>query len=373
MGAKEKITNFQFGCLCFTYFSGFSTLFLYNAKILQQDVWIANLLSVIMAIFILWLMKYVQTQHPDKSMTEIFELLLGKWLGKAIIFVYLIDSVGLTVLTLRALSLFYTTAILPYTPPELLMLMLILVTSYAVYLGLETITRTVQLILPLFLVSITVISILLLRNIDTNPFLPQFQSRLSDIAYGALLAFSFPFGKAVFGLVFLFHRVSNLKKLVFSSSISLILSYVYLLIATYLTLGSLGMNLTKSAAFPFFTSIQLVRIGLYLERIEIIIIGIWTIFSLYETVVTHYCFMQIFGAVFRLKETKPFILPVGLLFFAVALRSFVRPTELGLYNYTILPFSILPPALIIPLVLALLTIIKKQRGHLRPAGERTRR
>ncbi|MCZ8515289.1 endospore germination permease [Paenibacillus filicis] len=372
MGAKEKITNFQFGCLCFTYLSGFSTLFLYNAKILQQDVWIANLLGVIGGIFVMWLMKYVQLQHPNKSMTEIIELLLGKWLGKAIIFFYLIDSVGLTVLTLRALSLFYMTAILPYTPPELIILMLVLVTSYAVYLGLETIARTVQLMLPLFLVSITIICVLILRNVDTNPFLPQFQSRLSDIAYGALLSFSFPFGKAI-GLVFLFHRVGNLKKLMLSSSVSLILTNVYLLIAIYLTIGSLGMNLTKSAMYPFFSSIQLVRVGLYLERIEIIIIGIWTIFTLFETIVTHYWFMQIFGDVFRIKDATPFILPIGLLFFAVALRSFIRPTELDWYNYTILPFSILPPALIIPLVLAFLTLIKKQRDHLRPAGERTRR
>lgn len=367
MAAKGKISSFQFGCLCFTYISGFSTLFLQDAKLLLQDVWIANLLSVIGAIFVLWLMKYVQLQHPDKSMAEIFELLLGKWLGKAVLFFYLYNAVGLTVLTIRALSLFYTTAILPYTPPETIILMLVLVTSYAVYLGLETIARTVQLVLPLFLVSMTVICVLILPNVYTNPFLPQFQSRPTDIAYGALLAFSFPFGK-VTSLMFLLYRVDNLKKLMFSSSVSLILSYAYLLVATYLTFGSLGVNLTRSATFPFFSSIQLVRIGVYLERIEVIIIGIWTIFTLYETVVAHYWFVQIFGEFFRIKNVKPFILPVGLLFFAVASRSFVRPNELGLYNYTILPFSTLVPALILPIVFGILTFVKRRRGRLRSAS-----
>jgi spore germination protein (amino acid permease) len=367
MTAKENISSFQFGCLCFTYLSGFSTLFLRSAKLLQQDVWIADSLAVIGAFVSMWLMRYVQIQHPAKSMTEIFELLLGKWLGKAILIIYFIDAVGLTVLTLRALSLFYTTAILPYTPPELIVLMLVLVTTYAVYLGLETIARTVQLILPLFLISITVICVLILRNVDTNPFLPQFQSRLPDIVYGTLLSFALPFGKAI-GLVFLFHRVGDLKKLAFSSFVSLTLSFVYVLCATYLTFGSLGMNLTKSAAFPFFTSIQLVRVGLYLERIEIIIIGIWTIFTLIETVVSHCWFIEIFGGVFRIKDVKPFILPIGLLVFAVTLRSFVRPNELGLYNDTILPFSILFPALIMPPILAFLTFIRKQNSRLRTAA-----
>lgn len=364
MAANEKISNFQFGCLCFTYLSGFSTLFLYDAKTLQQDVWIANLLATFGAIFIVWLMKHVQTQHPTKNMTEIIELLLGKWLGKALLLVILFNIVGLAVLSLRALSLFYTTAILPYTSPELIMLMLVLVTSYAVFLGLETTVRTIQVILPLFLVSITFICMLLLRNIDANPFLPQFQSHFTDIVYGTMLSYAFPFAKA-FGLVFLmFSRVTNLKKIMSTCFISLILSFVYLLIATYLTFGALGMNLLKSATFPFFSTIQLVRIGVYLERIEIIIIGIWTIFTLYETIIAHFWFMQVFSGVFRIRDAKPFILPAGLLFFSVALHSFVRPTELGVYNTTILPFSMLFITLVLPLVLAILTVIRKQDGDL---------
>jgi hypothetical protein len=102
-----------------------------------------------------------------------------------------------------------------------------------------------------------------------------------------------------------------------------------------------------------------------LERIEIIIIGIWTIFTLFETIVAHFWFMQVFSDVFRIRDAKPFILPAGLLFFSVALHSFVRPTELGIYNITILPFSMLFPTLIMPLVLAIFTVIRKQRGNLR--------
>ncbi|MDD9268451.1 endospore germination permease [Paenibacillus sp. GCM10023248] len=364
MAANEKISNFQFGCLFFTYLSGFSTLFLYGAKTLQQDVWISNLLATFGAVFIVWLMKYVQTQHPAKNMTEICELLLGKWLGKAILFVILFNIVGLVVLTLRALTLFYTTAILPYTSPELIMLMLVLVTSYAVFLGLETTVRTVQVILPLFLVSIIIICLLILRNVDTNPLIPQFQSRFTDIVYGTMLSYAFPFAKS-FGLVFvLFSRVANLKKIMSTCFISLMLSCVYLLISTYLAIGALGMNLMKSSTFPFFSTIQLVRIGVYLERIEIIIIGIWTIFTLYETIIAHFWFIQVFSSLFRIRDTKPFILPAGLLFFSVALNSFARPTELGIYNTAILPFSMLFPTLILPLILVILTVFKKQKGDL---------
>lgn len=359
---KDQLTPFQFGCLCFTYLSGFSTLFLHDAKVLLQDVWIGNLLAVSAAMLIMWLMSYVQRRHPGLSMTIIFERLLGKWLGRTIMIVYLFDLAGMAVMTLRALSLFYTTAILPYTSSALLILMMVLVTSYAVSLGIGTIARTVQLILPLFLIGMLFICLLIVRDVDMNPFLPQFQSRPSDIVYGTLLSFSFPFGKAL-GFIFLFNRVDNAKKLTVSTSVSIIFSYVYLLLATYLTFSSLGMYLMKSTTFPFFSAIQMVRLGAYLERIEISIIGIWTIFTLYETIVIHFVFVQIIGDMFRLKDARPFVLPVGLLFFAMSLRSFTGPLELGLYDYAILPFSIMFPTIIVPIVIVLLTALRERLGR----------
>ncbi|MBB6734194.1 GerAB/ArcD/ProY family transporter [Cohnella zeiphila] len=364
MADTLKISNFQFGCICFTYLSGFSTLFFNEAKILQQDVWMANVSAIVLSILILWLMKHVQVQYPDKTMTEIYQVLLGKWLGKAAVVGTLLYAVSITVLTLRALSLFYTTAILPHTSPELIMLMLVLTTSYSVYLGLETIVRTVQVMLPLFLISITVICLLMIPNVETNPFLPAFHSRLPEIAYGTLLSYAFPFGKGTL-LIFLFHRIGNKKRLMAGTSIGLVLSCAYLLIATYLAIGSLGTNLMKSATFPFFSSIQLVKIGLYLERIEIVIIGIWTVFTLFETIVAHYLFTTIVSELFRIQEPKRFILPFGLLFFAIGTRSYVRPTELELYNTTILPFSTLLPTLILPLILGFLTLFRGQNGNRR--------
>lgn len=357
---QEKISHFQLGCLCFTFMSGFSTLYLLEAKLIKQDVWMATLSATIESIIVLWMIAYVQKSFTKLNMTDIIEILFGKWLGKLVLSVYLVDLIGMGVLSLRSLSFFYTSAILPKTSPILIIFLIIIVTTYAVSLGFGSIVRSVQVILPFFLAAIVVISVSIIRDVDINPFLPQFQNRFSLILYGSMVSFGFPFGK-IGMMAFLFSEVKNHKKIFVSCSIGVVFSFVYLLTSMYLSMGSLGVNLFKMASFPFFSAIQLVKFGEYLERIEIIIIGIWTIFTLFEIIIAQYIFVKVLGKVFAIKETRSFILPAGALFIAVAMNSFPHLTDLITYDYDILPFSIILPIIVFNLLLLILTWARKHK------------
>lgn len=360
---QEKVSHFQLGCLCFTFMSGFSTLYLLEAKLIKQDVWMAYLSAMIVVVIVLWMVTYVQKNFNNSNMTDIIEILFGKWLGKLVLSVYLLNFIGFGVLSLRSLSFFYTTAILPKTSPILIILMITIVTTYAVSLGLGSIVRSVLVILPFILASMVVVCLLIIRDMDINPLLPQFQSRFSLIFYGSLISFGFPFGKAGV-LAFLFSEVKNSKKIFVSSSVGVVFSCVYLLIATYISMGFLGLNLFKTALFPFFSAIQLVKFGVYLERIEIIIISIWTIFTLFEIIIVQYVVVKILGKMFAIKETKPFILPVGALLLAVAMKSYLHLTDLTTYDSDILPLSIILPVIAFNLLLVILTWVRKHK--LRP-------
>ncbi|SDN36689.1 Spore germination protein [Paenibacillus sp. yr247] len=363
MTDQEQITHGQLGFLCFSFLSGFSTLFLIEAKLVKQDVWISDLFAIGVSVGVLWLLCYVQGQHPQLSMAETCEKLLGKWFAKLVLVIYLVYFLDLGVAAYRAISWFYTTAILPNTPPNVLILLIVLLSSYAVYLGLGTLVRTVQLILPFFILTISIVSVFILREVEINPFLPMFQSKISEVVYGGMVSFGFPFGKVVvFG--FLLSQVKNTKKIFVSSAAAIALSGVYLLMASYLTFGSLGMNLTKLSAFPFFSAIQLVKFGEYMERLEILIIAIWTIFTLFELIVLQYVFILVIKQVFKIKEAKPFILPIGLLFYALSQISHTTIMDLAAYDFKILPFSTLIPSAIIPVLLAIITLVKKRQRSL---------
>ncbi|TFE28595.1 GerAB/ArcD/ProY family transporter [Cohnella luojiensis] len=361
MTSQEKISNKQFGSLVFSFLSGFSTLFLIEAKLIKQDVWMSYLLGITVSIGMLWLFVYAQKQYPHLSMAEIFDELLGKWFAKLALCLYLVYMLETGGAAYRALSFFYTTAILPNTPNIVLMFLIFLCTAYAVYLGLGTLARSIQVILPFFIVAIVIVSFFIVREIDTNPFLPQFQSRASEIVFGGMVTLAFPFGKAIiFG--FILSRVKNVKKIFSSTAIPMALSGLYLLAVTYMVFGSLGFNLSHAATFPYFSAAQLVRFGEYMERIEIFVISIWTVFTLFEIIVIQYIFMLVAGHVFRIKETRFFVFPICLLFFAIAHKSFIRMMDLSLYILGIYPISSLLPIVIIPVLIAFLTLVKKPRG-----------
>ncbi|NBD23206.1 GerAB/ArcD/ProY family transporter [Paenibacillus glycinis] len=358
---RERITPFQLGCLCFSFLSGFSTLYLLEAKLLMQDVWIANLTACLFILMLLKMNAYVQNQYPHANMSDIIDIVLGKWLGKLAHAFYLLGMLGLGVLSLRSISVFYTSAILPGTSPNLIMLLVVIVTTYAASLGLSTIARSVLVILPFFVVSIVAIGFFIYQDVEANPFMPQLQHPLPLLLYGSLISFGFPFCKS-YVMVFLFSEVTHQKKLFKSCSIAVVFSCAYLLIATYLTIGSLGDNMFKTAMFPFFSSIQLVKFGEYIERIEILIIAIWTIMTMYEIIVLQYVFVQIAGRLFGMKALKPFYLPVGVFFFAVATKSFVNPAELVAYDLKILPVSVNLNAVLVPVCVFVLTLFKKRGG-----------
>ncbi|CAM4422616.1 spore germination protein (amino acid permease) [Paenibacillus endophyticus] len=360
MAAQNKITHGQLSCLVFSYLSGFSTLFLSEAALLKQDVWMSYLIGMTLAIGMLWLLCYVQWKHPLLTMVEISDKLFGHWVSRLVLMIYLIYMLEMQAAACRALSTFYTTVVIPNMPSNQMILLIILCTTYATYLGLTTIVRAVQITLPFFLVGILIICFFLLRDVETNPFLPQFQHSFSEVMYGSLLSLYFPFGKlVVFG--FLLARVKNMKKIFSSSIFGLILAALYLLVSAYLTLGTIGIHLAGTATFPFFSSIQMVKFGEYLERIEITIIGIWTIFTLFEIVVLQYVFTILLRHVFRIKNMKPFILPIGLLFFISAQKSFLRLSDLTFYNLNIAPFSTMLPIAIIPIMLSIMTLLRKEK------------
>lgn len=363
MAGLEKISHIQFGCLLFGFISGFEGLFLSEAKVLKQDVWIANVMNISIGIAVLSLIYYVQRQYPQIGLAEICNKLLGKWVGKAMLCVYLLNNLESASGGFRALSMFYTTIILPNTHANVLILTCAICSTYAVYIGLGALVRTNLVVLPFYLIGFLTTCLFVFPEIQTNPFLPPFQSKFPEIISQGMHLFAFTFSEIItFG--FLMSRVNEPKKIFRSSVIAIIMSGLYMITITYLTLGSLGFNYIKISTFPFFTTIQLVKFGEYLERIEVILIGIWTVLTLIYIVVMQYVFTLVLGNIFNIKKKKPFVFVVGLLFFAHASRSFIRTADHFTYGNNIYPISSLLPCIIFPIVLAVFTMIKKRSKRL---------
>ncbi|MCM3629104.1 spore germination protein [Paenibacillus glycanilyticus] len=359
MKVREKISHLQLGCLLFGYIAGFESLFLTETKLMKQDVWIANVFNILIGIALLGIITYVQRQFPGYKMTEICDKLLGKWLSKIMLFIYLLSNLESASGGFRAVSMFYTTVILPNTRSDYLILIYAVCSTYAVYIGLGTLARTNLIIIPFFLIGFLATCLFIIPEIQLNPFLPQLQSSKSDIAIGSMHLFTFTFSQLItFG--FLMSRVENMKKIFTSCAIAILMSGLYLVMISYLTLSSLGFNYVETSTYPFFSTIQLVKLGEYLERIEILLIGLWTVLTMVNIIIMQYVFTLVAGHVLAISKMKPFVLAIGLLFFVHASKSYIRTADHFTYGTKIYPISSLLPCVVFPVVLGLITLIKKK-------------
>ncbi|MBO7744445.1 endospore germination permease [Paenibacillus sp. MWE-103] len=362
MNVQEKITHLQLGWLLFGFIAGFESVFLTETKLMKQDVWIANLFNIVAGIALLGIITYVQRQYPNHNLTEICDKLLGKWLSKVMLSIYLLNNLESASGSFRAVSMFYTTVILPKTHSDYLIMVYAACSTYAVYIGLGTLARSNLVILPLFLIGFLITCLFIIPEIQTNPFLPQLKSSIPNRVIGSMHLFTFTFSQMItFG--FLMSRVENMKRIFPSCMIAILLSGLYLIMISYLTLSSLGFNFVDTSAYPFFSTIQLVKLGEYLERIEVLLVGLWTVLTMVYMVVMQYVFTLVARHVFGISKMKPFVLAIGLLFFAHACKSFIRTADHFTYGTKIYPLSSLIPCVAFPILLAVMTLIKRKRDN----------
>ncbi len=360
MIVKEKITHLQLGFLLFGFIAGFESMFLTESKLMKQDVWIANLFNTAAGIALLWIISFVQRQFPNLNLTEICDKLLGRWFSKVLLCVYLLNNLETVSGGFRAVSMFYTTVILPNTNSDYLIFLYAACSTYAVYIGLGTIARTNLVILPFFLLGFLVTCLFIIPEIQTNPFLPQLKSSLPNRVVGSMHLFTFTFSQVItFG--FLMSRVENIKKIFSSCTIAILMTSIYLIMISYLTLSSLGFNYVQTSTYPFFATIQMVKFGEYLERIEVLLVGLWTVLTLVYMVVMQYVFTLVAGHVFGISKMKPFVVAMGLLCFVHTSKSFIRTADHFTYGIKIYPLSSLLPCIAFPVLLLVMTLIKRRR------------
>ncbi|UHA73703.1 GerAB/ArcD/ProY family transporter [Paenibacillus sp. 481] len=359
MVERIHISALQLGYLIFSFLSGFSTLYLLQLKIIDADAWMSILFGTCGGIVLAAMLIYIQTQYPGRQIFDYSEQIVGKWLAKLFTLWLVYYTAQLCILSSKALTAFYSTAIMPRTPSYVFSVSIFIVSTYAVYLGIEAIARAVQVVLPVTVISLLILNLLIFKIVDTNPFLPAFQSKFNEIVYATLFSFAFPFSKIIV-FAALFGYVKHQKKLIRSSILALLLSGVYLFAATYLTLGSVGAYLSSIKTYPYFTSLSMIRIGDDIERFEISAIGFWTMFVIFEVIIAQYVVVKGLRYLFALKQSKWLNVPIALLLFAISEKSFSQSsTDIVDFEYTILPFAAVIPTIVIPIVLFLVTLVKK--------------
>ena len=244
-----------------------------TAEQAKQSAWIVPILASLAGVVTLWLVTRLGKRFPSYNLPQYSQMILGKFFGKLLIVWYSLMFTFTSILIARQFTEFISITLLPETPFLVISFAFILVGIYATSKGLEVIARMNQFVLPLLLTALFVGFILGWVKVDMDRLLPLLEGGITPIIKASWIPASW-FGEVIF-LAFIFTQVNKPKEIFQKGLIGLMMAAGIMALMTLFTIAIFGFALTSTFTFPFWSAIRFLEFGVYLQRLESILVIVW--------------------------------------------------------------------------------------------------
>ena len=316
-----------------------------------RDGWVAAIFNTLLGIPLVWLFIKLASRHPDKSIFEYARDLLGPVAGRLITLPLLWGFLHFAAFTLREYGEMLAGAVLPQTPIVFTMGSMIFVSAVAVRLGIESISRSADILVPLFVATTLGVFVALLPDADFRRLLPV----LADGFGPPLRAMFAPFGFYFFltTLFVIYPSVREKERAMTSAINSEILAGTMITAATAIAIGVLGPGDLGRLQFPFLSLARLVEFAEFFERIETLTIAGWGAGLFLELSITYYAGARGIAQWFGLRDHRRLVFPMGAILLTLSLTLFVNSFQIADFQQmkVIAPYGL---AMLFPVPLVLL-------------------
>ena len=362
MFENEKISTLQFFILVFFFTIGNTII---NAPSLitsqaKQDAWISSTLSLGFGLCLALLYCYLASKFPNKTIVQFSEIILGKIVGK--IFSLFLISYFLIIasLMIRQFGDFMTTIIMPETPSLAIHILFLSIIVTGAYLGIETLGRSGEVILPTLFILLVVPFLFLLPEMDINNLKPVYENGFNPIMRGTISHIGIPYLQLIVMLM-IFPYVKDIKKAKKNFILGVLVGGFILTTVILYSILSLGVILTEIKHYPPYFMAQKISIGDIVERLEVLIAGTWFITIFFKTTILLYAINLGLSQVFNYKNSRPMIF--GLSYLLLILTQFITPNIIYFNDFfkNIIPPYGLTFGLFFPLLLLSIYLIRRKK------------
>lgn len=321
-----------------------------------RDSWISLLLAILPAILMGFIVALLAQRYPGQSMVEYSQLILGKWLGKFVVIIFLLYLFHEVSLAIRGFGEFYTSAVTPRTPILIYLVAILILAGYAVRSGLEVIARTNQAIL-VFLIPIEILaSALTHKDKDYRNFLPILEDSFEPVIHGTLTLVGLY--SSIFVLSMIFPFINDTKQLKRYSIVTMVILIIMFVGPITGVIAIYGEERGEGLYFPTFLILRDVQIGA-LQRLDILGILLWSLGSFGKVTVFLYAMSLGIAQLFKVDDYKMLVTPLAAL---LAIVSIINSEDLiGIYRFlkNYYPYYATFVGLILPLVLLTISQFRK--------------
>ncbi|WP_379141247.1 endospore germination permease [Paenibacillus sp. sgz500992] len=336
----------------------------------KQDAWISIVLAGCIALLIAVLVTQVARLFPGKSLIEYSELILGTWIGKLVIMIYLVQWYTILPIVLRQFTDLVNIMLLPETPKESIILLMVLLITYATYAGgIEGIARCSEFLGPIIMIMVLLVLLANGNNIHWKHILPVYaDSGIKEIMRGSLAPASY-LGHSVEYLMFASFLRQPRKEGRYAVWAVLVANFM-VLITTIMIIVILGVNVSPNMWYPFFAMTQKISLFGFVDNFDAVPVVIW-ISSVFIKLAV-YLFLVSYGTAqfLKVRNWKLMIWFIAPVMFAFALipQNVTEATTNYMQRYWV-PVALPVNMLGLPMLLLLVGLWRKAKRKETPSLE----
>jgi spore germination protein KB len=328
----------------------------------KQDAWLSMIVATLAGLGLIAVYTSLAMKFPGQTFVQYSETILGKFIGKIAGLILIWFALHLGSLVVRDSGELFNNTFLPNTPMVVVNGITVLLVALAVRQGLEVFTRVNDMVFPLVVFILFMLTMLAIPNTDIRRFMPVLENGVKPVIAGSLSAIGFPFAETiVFSMILPYINEPQKTKRTFilgGLAGGLLLTMVILR-----TIGVLGQVATARLWYSAIDGVRMINLFDFIQRVESVIIINWVFFIFIKITVCFYAFVLGLAQWLNLKDYKLLVLPAGVLMMALSILLHVNYLELASFAAkTWTPYTLFI-AFIIPLVIF---VVDKIRG----TGER---
>lgn len=354
-----KISHVQFSVLVMMYLIGSSVLLLPSAFAAKakQDAWLAAIVGVLVGVLLVLLYNALGSTFPKLTLAEYCEKILGKWLGKFVSLSFSAYFFLISALVLRNIGDFMVTHILDATPIQYIEILFLALVLFGLFYGLETYSRTSEMLFPWVILFFLILIILILPQIKLVNIQPIYENGMKSLVNGALPYIGTPCMELVVFLM-IFPYVHGTKDAKRSFLIGYLFGGILLIIISLVTILVLGFQTSTNVIYPTFLLATRISIGGFVQRIEASLAILWFITIFFKLTICFYASSLSLAQTLRLKKYRFLFFPFSMIMIVLSLVAYPNSA----YFLSVIGSIWTPFASVYGLILpALLLIIGKMR------------
>lgn len=350
-------TQLMFSIGCFIQASSLFTAFALNITL--QDTWLPILAGFIISIPIFLMYAALYRKYPGQSLIEINDIVYGPYIGKAVSAFYIFFFLSVTTFNVREMGSFVVTDIMPETPMNAIIIMMVFVCAYAASKGVETFTSYSTFFIFIFSAILLFNGVLLISDMDLKEFLPALTLNYSKYVQSTHLIIVIPFCEIVSFLMF-FPCVKDTKKLgkTLIAGLSIGAATVFFVVARDIAVLGPLVSILK---LPSYETVRQIDVGNVLSKMEILYAFILLLLLFYKITILFYATVMSIAQSFHLRTYTPLVSLVGVVIVSYSILYSDSSIENVYWETNFVPFFYMIFELIIPMITFILALMQKRK------------